>query len=248
MSERDDIRDIHLSALIDGELGGERREELERAIERDPALAARVAEMHADKLMLHRIYDPVARRPLPREWLDLVERPQRRVPWRLAASIAAALLVVAIGTYSYLDLRPTAPVWIVDEALNARQDVTRPEQVIVAARGGGVSRYDAMLEITVGARVRVPDMGKAGYRLAAIRVFPHGGGRAAELAYRDANGHVFTLYVSRSNGTVDFVQLERRGLRVCLWRDDQVSTVMAANISTAAMQRLAILAYSGMTA
>ena len=38
MSERDDIRDIHLSALIDGELGGERREELERAIRRSSQL------------------------------------------------------------------------------------------------------------------------------------------------------------------------------------------------------------------
>lgn len=246
MSERDDIRDIHLSALLDGELGGERRTELEQAITADAELAARLDEMRTDKEMLRRIFDPVAQRPLPMGWLARLHAPQ--TPWRRLAPIAAALVLAVIGTFAYFHLTPNAPVWIVDEALNARQDVTRPARVLSVASGGEVSRYDEILKSTVGARVRVPDMSKAGYRLASIRLFPHDSGRAAELSYRDAQNHVFTLYVSHSDGTIDFIQLERRGLRVCLWRDDQVSTVMAGNVSTAAMQRLAVLAYSGMTA
>lgn len=248
MSERDDIRDTHLSALIDGELAAGRRAELERQIESDAALAQRVDEMRADKEMLRRIFAPVAQRPIPRALLAAAHAPPRRNAWRWAASVAAALLLAVIGTFSYLSMGPATPVWIVDEALNARQLVTRPQAAIAVAANGEVSRYDRMLRQTVGARVRVPDMTKAGYRLASIRLFQHDGGRAAELSYRDAQNHVFTLYVSRSDGSVDFVQLERRGLRVCLWRDDQVSTVMAGNVSTAAMQRLAIIAYGGMTA
>ena len=248
MSERDDIRDIHLSALIDGELGDERRAELEQTLKTDASLAARLSGMRADKEMLRRVYEPLAQRPLPKEWLAIAYGSRPQTPWRLIGSIAAALLVAVIATSSYYELRPHAPVGIVEEALNARQDATRPDKIIAVEEGGDVARYDGVLRQTVGTRVRVPDMRKAGYRLASIRMFPHDGGRATELAYRDAQNHVFTLYVSRSDGTVDFVQLERRGLRVCLWRDDQVSTVMAGNISTAAMQRLAVLAYAGMTA
>jgi hypothetical protein len=40
----------------------------------------------------------------------------------------------------------------------------------------------------------------------------------------------------------------RADLRVCIWQDDQVGMVMAGDVSTAAMQRLASLAYSGLTA
>ena len=248
MSERDDIRDIHLSALIDGELADERRAELERTLKTDAALAARHSGMRADKEMLRRVYEPLAQRPVPKEWLAIAYGSRPQTPWRLIGSIAAVLLVAVISTVSYFEVRPHAPVGIVEEALNARQDATRPDKIIAVGEGTDVARYDGMLKEAVGAKVRVPDMRKAGYRLASIRVFPHDGGRATELAYRDGRNHVFTLYVSRSDGSVDFIQLERRGLRVCLWRDDQVSTVMAGNVSTAAMQRLAVLAYAGMTA
>jgi anti-sigma factor RsiW len=248
MSEPNDIRDIHLSALIDGEISDDRRLELEKEIRSDPALARRVDEMRADKEMLRRVFEPVAQRPIPQEWLARAYAPRRHVPWRMAGSIAAAMLVGLIGLFSYFQLGPVAPVWIVDEALNARQDVTQPQKIVAVAANADVAHYDGMLRQTVGTRVRVPDMRKAGYRLASIRLFPHDGGRAAELTYQDAENHVFSLYVSHSDGSVDFLQLERRGLRVCLWRDDQVSTVMAGNVSTAAMQRLAILAYGGMMA
>lgn len=248
MSEPNDIRDIQMSALIDGELDDSRRVAVERAIKADPGLNRRVEQMRADRELLRRVFEPVARRPIPPQWLAAAYARPRPVSWRFAASIAAALLVAIIGTYSYLELGQRAPAWIVDEALNARQNVMPPEKVIAVAADAKVARYDAVLKQVVRARVRVPDMAKAGYRLAAIRLFPHDSARAAELTYRDMQNHVFTLYVSHSDGSVDFTQLERRGLRVCLWRDDQVSTVMAGNVSTAAMQRLAILAYSGMTA
>jgi len=248
MSERDDIFDIHLSALVDGELGRERRAELERAIGADAGLAARFDEMRTHKQMLRRLFDPVAQRPIPEEWLAQAYAPPRARRWRVVAAIAAAVLVAVIATKTWIDWRPAAPGSVVDEALDARALAIRPEKTIAVGQGVGLARYDAMLKNIVGARVRVPNMMKAGYRLTAIRLFAHEGGRAAELSYRDARDHVFTLYVSRSDGAVDFVQLERRGLRVCLWRDDTVSTVMAGNVSTAVMQRLAILAYAGMTA
>ena len=49
-----------------------------------------------------------------------------------------------------------------------------------------------------------------------------------------------------SDGTARFDQFERAGLRVCIWQDDQLGMVVAGNVSTAAMQRLANLAYTGL--
>jgi len=50
-----------------------------------------------------------------------------------------------------------------------------------------------------------------------------------------------------SDGTARFDQFERAGLRVCIWQDEELSMVMAGDVSTAAMQRLASLAYAGLT-
>ena len=79
-------------------------------------------------------------------------------------------------------------------------------------------------------------------------MYPHApGGSAAELLYRDRQDRLFTLYVRRSDGSARFDQFKRAGLRVCVWQDDQLGMVMAGDVSTAAMQRLASLAYTGLT-
>jgi anti-sigma factor RsiW len=248
MSERDDIREIHLSALLDGELVEGRRAEMEAFLKSDAAQAARYEAMRSDKEMLRRVFEPMAQRPVPQEWLAQAYSRPRQTSWRLFGSMAAALLVGMISIATYLELRPQAPAGVVEEALDVRQDATCSGQMISVDAGTDVARYDGTLQRAVGSRVRVPDMRKAGYRLVSVCVLPHRGGHSTQLAYRDAQNHVFTLYVSHSDGTVEFVQLERRGLRVCLWRDDQISTVMAGDVSTAMMQKLAVLAYAGMTA
>jgi hypothetical protein len=69
----------------------------------------------------------------------------------------------------------------------------------------------------------------------------------AERQNRDGGNRLFTLYLHRSNGVARFDQFERNGLRVCVWQDEELGTVMAGNVSTAAMQRLASLAYTGLT-
>lgn len=243
MSERNDYN-IDLSALLDGELTAERRTELEARIKVDPAVAARLTEYRADKEMLRRIYEPVARRPIPKEWLATAYGSRPKTSWRMVGSIAAALLVAIFGTISYMELRPPAAGEVVQEALNARGDIAAPVKIVAVETGTELNRYADVLRSAVGSKVKVPDMRKAGYRLTTIRVFAHG---AAELAYRDQENRVFTLYVRRSDGTPRVDQFERNGLRVCIWQDDELSAVMAGNVSTAAMQRLASLAYSGLT-
>ena len=106
-----------------------------------------------------------------------------------------------------------------------------------------VGRYDAALRQAVASNVHIPDLSRMGYRLAGLHLYD----KAAEILYRGPQDQLFTLYVRRSDGTARFDQFERRGLRVCIWQDDQISTVMAGNVSAAAMQRLATLSYTGLT-
>ena len=247
MNGTPDIDDLELHAYIDGELEAGRCRAVEARLRADPALADRVAQFRADKEMLKRVYGPVAKRPIPVHWLALADsyRPRSAVTWRLVGSIAASLLVVIALGVGYLQMRHEAGGGVVQEALEVRRNAEHPERIIAVASGSDASRYDDVLRTTLRSNVKVPDLRRMGYRLTGIRVFASIG--AAEMVYRDAGNRLFTMYVRRSNGQPRFDQFERDGLRVCIWQDEELSAVMAGNMSTAAMQRLASLAYTGLT-
>ena len=248
MSDNPEIADLELHAFIDGELEAARFNEIEAMIEADPALADRIAAFRSDKEMLKRVYGPLIDRPIPKEWLALANgapAPTRpSLSWRLIGSVAAAVALALIGAIGYWELRPQPASEVVQAALDARG--AQAEKIIAIEAGADTRRYDSVLSSAVALNVKVPDLTRMGYRLTGILLYPNSPA-AAELLYRDGNNGVFTLYLRRSDGTARFDQFERDGLRICVWQDEELSTVMAGNVSTAAMQRLASLAYTGLT-
>ena len=242
-----EIDDVDLHAYIDGELDAERRAAVAAGIDADPALAERVAAFRADKEMLRRIYGRAVETPMPAEWQRMIESAKvaRPVSWRLVGSIAAAIVIGVIGTVAVQKLQPQKAGEIVSAALDARAggvNGATPAESTADAR-----HFADALSRTIALPVKVPDMRRLGYRLVGMHLYPRSGGGAAELLYRGADNQLFTLYVRRSDGKTRFDQFERNGLRVCVWQDEEVGTVMAGNVSTAAMQRLASLAYTGLT-
>jgi len=236
------ISDEELHAYVDGVLEGERAVLLRQAMAQDAALAERVALFQADKAMFKAAFAPLAKRPLPPEWIARVHRRTRpRTHWRRACAIAAALLVVAVSPLAWHYIAPVTQPDVVEVALNAREGNPAGDRSIVAGQDAG--RYDAALRQAVAPNVHNPDLGRMGYKLSGLHLYD----RSAEILYRGPQNQLFTLYVRRSDGTARFDQFERRGLRVCIWQDDQISTVMAGNITAGAMQRLATLSYTGLT-
>jgi anti-sigma factor RsiW len=246
MSGKNHISEEELHAFLDCELDEVRSREIAAIIDADPLLMERVAAFRSDMEMLKRIYVPLDRLPLPEEWLAELRPKRRAVSWRLVGSIAAAVLVV-LGSFSvYRGLHAPSRPDPVAVALEVRNDALQPQRVI-AAENGSPGDFNAVVQQTVGARVKVPDLEKMGYRLRAIRLFAQTKPAAAELVYRHRDGGEFTLYLTRSDGQARYDQFDRNGLRVCIWKDEVISAVMAGHMSTAAMQRLASLAYTGLT-
>jgi anti-sigma factor RsiW len=238
------ISDEDLHAYIDGALDEERALAVRDALAGNAALAERVALFQADKAMLKSIYAPLAQRPLPPEWIAQVHRQARpRMNWRLACAIAAAILVVAGGSLTWRYYVPARNSDVVEAALDAREGTPAGERHVATGDSVQAQRYDAALQQTVALNVRVPDLSRMGYKLKGLHLYD----KAAEILYQGPQNRLFTLYVRRSDGTARFDQFERRGLRVCIWQDDQISTVMAGDVSAAVMQRLATLSYTGLT-
>jgi anti-sigma factor RsiW len=237
------ISDEDLHAYVDGALEEGRALAVRDALDRNTALAERVALYRADKAMLKAVYAPLAERPLPPEWIALARRRARpRMPWRLAGAIAAVVLVVASGSlaWRHYTFRNSD---VVEAALDARDGTRAPERRIALDDIVQARRYDTTLRQAVASNVHIPDLSRMGYRPSGLRLY----GNAAELLYQGPQGRLFTLYMRRSDGSARFDQFGRGGLRVCVWQDDQISTVMVGDVSVAAMQRLAILTYTGLT-
>lgn len=244
MSDQHFISDEDLHAYIDGALAEEHALAVRKALATDPALAERVALFQADKAMLKAVYAPLAERPLPAEWIAKVHRQaEPRTHWRQACAIAAVLLVVAIGPLTWRYYAPATGTDVVQVALDAREGTPAGVRHVATNADLKTDRYGAVLRQAVASNVRIPDLSRMGYRLAGLHLYD----KAAEILYRGPQDQLFTLYVRRSDGSARFDQFERRGLRVCIWQDDQISTVMAGDISAAAMQRLATLSYTGLT-
>jgi anti-sigma factor RsiW len=238
------ISDEDLHAYIDGALTEERAVAVRQALASDPELAERAALFAADKAMFKTIYAPLAERPLPAEWIARAHR--RKEPhtrWQQAFAIAAVLLVMVMGPLAWRYYAPATGTDVVQVALDAREGSPAGIRHVATNDDLKTDRYNVALRQAVASDVRIPDLSRMGYRLEGLHLYD----KAAEILYRGPQDQLFTLYVRRSDGSARFDQFERRGLRVCIWQDDQISTVMAGNISAAVMQRLATLSYTGLT-
>ena len=248
-----------LHAFIDGELDSVRAAEIAKLVASDPVLAARVEAFRADKKRLEQIYGTLRDLPVPPKWLQSVEdrlvRQRPRFPSvylsrRGVAAIAASLLLVLTVNLwiVYERFSTTNEDAIIAEAFAARQDATPPEQSFAALALAAPEQRDQVVRTALSMSLKAPDLTKLGYRLANIRVYSgKPGGKAVELAYRDAQNRLFTLYLRHPSGPPRVELVERDGMRICIWQDDVLGTVMLGQMSAGEMARMASLAYSGLT-
>ena len=250
MSARPEISEEELHAFIDGELDQAARLRIAETIARDATLSEKIAAFRADKTSLEQAYGPLIDRPLPAKWISRIEestRPRRAVrlaPW---AAIAAAVLIMIGGAVFFRQPAADGEESIVREAIAARSQTLEPDEVIAAASGAPAREIDGVMTASLKMRLKAPDLTRMGYRLASLRVYEDvPGGKSVELVYRGTGNRDVSLYVRRPTSAVRFDQFKRDGLRVCVWQDDVLGTVITGRMSAAEMQRIASLAYTGL--
>ncbi|HEY5046692.1 MAG TPA: hypothetical protein VII49_01560 [Rhizomicrobium sp.] len=250
MSRQTEIRNEDLQAFIDGELDEEARATVEAEIAGDAVLAGMVANYRADKAMIADIYGAGRDEPLPCRWIATIEEETHRTNWRRAAvpimALAAGIVLVFGLTIAFRQSAIPTHGDIVAEALAARANEVGPLAVIAVHSSADAQAQDRAMAQALATPVKAPDLSRMGYRLVGIESYD-APAQSFELVYRDRSAHVFTLYLRRSSGAPRFDQFVENGLRVCIWQDDVVGAVMAGKMSAAQMQRLASLAYVGLT-
>ena len=250
MSTEAKIRDEDLQAFIDGELDAENQARVEAALTADPELSQRAIAFRADMARLMSLYGGGLNEPLPRAWVTRIEeattrKPLPRTAWAVLG-LAASFVLVLSGTIAYRELAKTPRDDVVADALAARTMEAKPDTIVPVNSERQVQAESAVMTKSLDTRVKAPDLTRMGYRLVGIEVYSSPA-PSFDLRYVDGNGRAVTLYIRRSPGSTRFDILEMKGLKVCVWQDNIISTVVTGAMSAGEMERLASLAYSGLT-
>ncbi len=246
MSE-ESMLDLELHAFIDGELDADRRRAVAARLVADPALSQRVAQFRGDQARLARLFGPLAAAPLPEQLVqrvDSIGRGRRPTSWRWAAGWGAALAASLVAAWLVLAPHGASPDPVIAAALAARSGSTVADRHLDAGLDEKQAS-DRLLQDALAAPVRLPDLGKAGYRLAGLDLYrDKGHGTSVQISYRDGAEHLFTVYLHPSSGPDRFALEERGSQRICIWENEEMAAVMVGEMSSRDMLRVASLTYA----
>lgn len=237
------VTEAELHAYVDGVLPSARFTEVEAYLSEHPEDAARVAAYREQLAVLHREYDPGLYEPLPSR-LEAARRARRRPPWHYAAVAAGFVLGVAAGW----QLRAYTTERQIDSTAWARRaaiahvvyspEVRHPVEVGAEQEAHLV----AWLSKRLGAPLKVPQLGGAGYALVGGRLLPGERGPVAQFMYQDGRGQRLTLYVRVNpddSGETAFRFAQERGVGVFYWLDRKLGYALSGEVEKAELLRVA---------
>lgn len=247
------ISETEINALVDGELTGEERVEVEALLAAAPAEQALARDLHELNEAIRARYAGRLEAPVPASMLALLGRMPRwpaALASRQAALAAALLIALTAGLAGFLarGLMPEAPRAEPSFVVNAigAHSVYVPEvrhPVEVKAAEEHLVRW---LAKRVGAPIRAPSLVDAGWKLMGGRLLPDHGLPAAQFMYEDAGGRRFTLYICKETGlgNTAFQFVERDGFGAFYWIDRPLAYALAGKLERAELMSLANAVYA----
>jgi len=252
MSSNTNIAD-DLHAYADGQLAPERRLAFEQTIARDPALAARVAEIQRQNAWLRGGLDAILHEQLPQQLVDAARprAPRARMPsWLTYAAASIAMLIVGVATGWYArdavlerDGTPTtfARQAALTHALYAA-DVNRPVEVWAPEE----KRLVAWLTKRLGFPVHAPDLNSVGYALVGGRLVAGNEQPTALFMYENGAKQRLTLQARKQpTGAPEsaFRYAVEDGVGVYYWIDDQCAYALSGSLDRAQLMAIGRLVY-----
>lgn len=250
MSETETISEIELLAFVDGKISPDsvRYREIEDILNRQPALADRVAAYRLQNAALTRAYGGIVDQPAPARLLDVLDnqagnRQSRAAPrLRMAASLAAVLVSGGLGWYAgglgdQPDIDTTVLMDVVKDSGLASTDNRTPGAAgaafDLATIAGTVDR--ASLEIPA------PDLAREGFTFVARERITRKDREVLALTYRSAdNQSVRILIAPRLSQPHQPIRLERQGdLSMGYWTDGGLAIALIGRLDESDTRELA---------
>ncbi|HEY2864811.1 MAG TPA: anti-sigma factor [Casimicrobiaceae bacterium] len=259
MSSNLPLSDDDLHAYADGKLPEERRAKFAAAIERDQALAERVAAIRQQNAALRDAFDPWLAEPLPRELIAAAQPPRGgkapRSRWTLPALASAATLVIGIGLgwmgrgeVLRLDGTPTTfpRQAALTHALYAT-DANRPVEIWANEE----DRLVRWLSKRLSFPLHAPNLHAMGYELVGGRLVAGNEKPAALFMYENADKQRISLLVRKDNehtSETAFRYALEDGVGVFYWIDDACGYALSGRIDKGQLLAIARVVYGELAA
>lgn len=249
--------DVH--AFADGQLPPERRAAFEQAMARDPAIAARVAEIDGQNAWLRGGLDGVLHEPLPNRLIEaarppasLQSKPRR---WLPSAAVAASTLFIGLaGGWFLRDAlleRAGTPTSFARQAALTHvlyaADINRPVEIWAPEE----KRLVAWLSKRLDYKLHAPDLNGVGYALVGGRLVAGNERPTALFMYENAAKQRLTLQARKQPPGTDetaFRYAVEDGVGVYYWIDDQCAYALSGNLDRAQLLQIGRLVYAQLAA
>jgi len=248
------ITDEDIHAWADRQLPAERKAAFEEAMARDPALAARAAEIERQNAWLRGGLDALLHEPLPQRLIDAARAPSsptRSRRWLATAAVAASTLCVGLAggwyTRDALLERAGMPTTFARQAALTHvlyaADVNRPVEIWAPEE----KRLVAWLSKRLDYPLHAPDLNSAGYALVGGRLVAGNERPTALFMYENAAKQRLTLQARKQPaGTQEtaFRYAVEDGVGVYYWIDERCAYALSGNLDRAQLLQIGRLVYA----
>jgi anti-sigma factor RsiW len=249
------LSDDDLNAYADGQLPSDRAARVAADLERDPALAARAADIRQHNAQLRDALDPWLSEPLPRE-LIRAATPSKRLGrglsrrwWPVLATAASLCIGVSIGWMMRGEALQQAGTPItfqrqaaLTHALYAT-DANRPVEIWANEE----ERLVRWLSKRLSFPLHAPNLSDAGFALVGGRLVAGNEKPGALFMYENADKQRISLFVRKDgehSHETGFRYAQEDGVGVFYWIDDNCGYALSGNVDRSQLLSIAHLVYA----
>lgn len=243
------ISEDDLHAYADRQLEAASLRQVEAWLSAHPERRAQVEEWRSQGSALHHAYDRVLDQPIPARLIPVAPAP-RWMDGRRAAAVC--LMVGAVAGFFVRggitrDSMPTQAAASLPRQAAVAHAVFVPEvRHAVEVGADQEAHLLAWLSKRLGAELKAPQLGAAGYLLVGGRLLPGDQGEVAQFMYENADHNRLTLYVrpdAPQDGETGFRYARENGIDVFYWVDARFGYALSGNTGREDMLHLAKLVY-----
>jgi len=253
------ITDADVNAYVDGQLAPTRVPALEDALAREPALAARVAELRRQNAALHDAFDPWLDEATPDRLVAATRGPpvaRSSLPHWIGSAVAvAASLVVGLGVGWYgRDVtlqREGMPTTFTRQAALVHAlyagDANRPVEIWAAEE----KRLVNWLSKRLGFAVHAPDLNSLGFALVGGRLVAGNENPTALFVYENVDKQRLTLQVRKPTTPqheTAFRYAVEDGVGVYYWLEENCSYALSGNLDRTQLLAIGRVVYGQLAA
>jgi anti-sigma factor RsiW len=255
------LTDDDLHAYADGQLSPERAAQVGDALEREPALAARLTDIRQQNARLRDALDPWLDEALPRELVDAAKPPRSwrdrgaRRAWPVPTFAAAASLFIGIGLgwqfRGEMLQQAGTPVTFprqaaITHALYA-SDANRPVEIWANEE----ERMVRWLSKRLSFQLHAPNLNDIGFALVGGRLVAGNEKPGALFMYENADKQRISLLVrkdSEPTRETAFRYALENGVGVFYWIDDACGYALSGNLDRTQLLSIARVVYGQLAA